>query len=230
MKNQLIKNLALGAMLFSFVACGGEKVNTDTKTTAGIEMRTDKMQGGQKQEDYQFDKKTQLRHGKSTLYFEDGKVLIEQTFDQGKLVGKHLMYYLNGKVNSEVFFVVGKREGAFKDFFEDGTLKQEGVYKNELIEGPLKTYYANGKLKEIVMFVGGTENGAFEDFDEAGRLKARGTYVTNAEGEAKENGLLEEMDSTGQVIAKKDCEMGTCYQIWDIKIGDMKPNRIPKQK
>lgn len=226
MKNQFVKILLLGGIVLSMAACGGEKGGTDTKVSADIELRTDKTQSGQKQEEYEFDKKTQLRHGKSVFYYEDGKVLIEQTFDQGKIVGKQVLYYPNGKVKSETLYAAGKREGGFKDYFEDGTLMQEGTNKNNVLEGPLKTYYANGKLKETVMMAGGLESGAFEEYDEAGRLTTRGTYTTNGEGEAKENGLLEEFDSTGQVVAKRECEMGTCYQIWDIKKGDMKPKKI----
>jgi antitoxin component YwqK of YwqJK toxin-antitoxin module len=227
MRTLLVKNAALALFLLTMSACGGSDA-PKTNETASVEVKKDMTADGKLQEEYEFDKARGLKNGKSKIFFDDGKVMIEQNYKLGKLDGKQTTYHPNGKVKSEISFIEDRQNGAFVFYHDNGTKYQEGTYKESAIEGVLKTYYPNGKLKESVTLVNGAENGAFEEYSEAGIISAKGNYVADEEGNAKEQGILEEYDETGKLIAKKDCEMGVCYKIWDIEKGDIKPNKMPK--
>ncbi len=221
----------LAAAIF-LTSCGGEKPaagGENTTSSSALEKKIDKYQSGKTQEEYEFDAKRKLRHGKSVFYYEDGKPMIEQTYKDGKREGLQKKFYPDGKLEAEIEHKNDMMEGAFVFYYPDGKKKYEGTHKNNGLHGQVRSYYPSGTLKELVTMVDGFENGAFEEYyDTTGTIKTKGTYTSlpEEEGRAAEQGLLEEYNPAGEVIAKKDCDKGVCYTIWTKEKGDIKPKKI----
>jgi antitoxin component YwqK of YwqJK toxin-antitoxin module len=71
-------------------------------------------------------------------------------------------YYENGQLVSEVIFNNGKEDGPYKTHHENGQLWAQGTIKDGNLDGPYKMYYENGQLE-----VEGTwKDGELIDFKE----------------------------------------------------------------
>ena len=74
------------------------------------------------------------------------------------------------KLESEITYADGRREGPFKRYHEDGkTLESEGTYTGGNISYQ-KTYYPNGKVKLVENKVDGSLK-VVEQYDENGNKK-----------------------------------------------------------
>lgn len=159
--------------------------------------------------------------------FISGKISEEGEYKDGKQEGIRTLFYESGKVQVEETYVNGQLTTK-KTYFEDGTLQSEGQYDEaETMNGQWKYYYQNGKLKETVHFKNSVEDGAFEEFYENGNKKAEGTYVPVAFGveiEGLEDGELREYDENGQLVAKKQCALGNCRTVWTAEDGEISKN------
>ena len=154
--------------------------------------------------------KTNAVQGTWVRMSPDKVKLEEAEYNGGTLNGKRTLYFENGKPEVVETYANGTFEGPFQLFYESGQLKQEGTYKNGETIGEWKGYYENGQLKEIVTFAGNLENGPFTEYHENGKLKTEGNYV---DGD-NEDGVLKEYDDTGTLVTKKECKMGVCQTIW----------------
>jgi hypothetical protein len=79
-------------------------------------------------------------------YFKNGKVNTELSYKDGEKDGVGRIYYINGNVNQEVTYKKGKRDGLAKRFYENGKLYQETQYVDDKMEGYRKKYDEEGKL------------------------------------------------------------------------------------
>ena len=70
-----------------------------------IKIHTEKYDNGDVKVEYQYydhpENNARINHGWKKLYYENGKVKAEETFVDGKLVGKEVVYYESGKVKEE---------------------------------------------------------------------------------------------------------------------------------
>jgi TonB family protein len=80
-------------------------------------------------------------------------------------------YYPDGKVESEISFLNGIREGEAKFYNADGTLKEERLYVNGRVDGLVKVYGDSGKLKELVNLENGKRHGPVSIFNENGEYE-----------------------------------------------------------
>lgn len=64
-------------------------------------------------------------------YYIDGRKKSSQMLDwENRLSGQSILYYSNGKIAEESFFVKGRRVGMFISYFENGKIKSIGKYKD----------------------------------------------------------------------------------------------------
>ena len=112
------------------------------------------------------------RNGKRLTFFDDdsGPDKIE-IYKDDKLNGVTIEYsHKTKKLDSEITYVDGRREGPFKRYHEDGkTLKAEGKYTEGNVTYQ-KTYYPNGKLM-MVEEGKGFDYKVVEQYDENGNKK-----------------------------------------------------------
>ena len=61
-------------------------------------------------------------------------------------VGVHRQYYENGKLGLEEYYENNKQEGEYRTWFENGKLRDEGNYKNGERIGLWTSYYYNSNI------------------------------------------------------------------------------------
>jgi len=77
-------------------------------------------------------------------------------------------YYPDGKIESEIKFSQGVREGEARFYNSDGILKEERFYVNGRVDGLVKIYSDSGKLKEVINLEFGKRNGPVSLFNGSG--------------------------------------------------------------
>ena len=58
-----------------------------------------------------------------------------------------IAYWDNGKVLSQIHYLDGKRDGSFRHWYKNGQLMNEGFYKNGKMIGTFISYYENGQIQ-----------------------------------------------------------------------------------
>jgi len=58
-----------------------------------------------------------------------------------------LEYYDNGQVLSQIHYLDGKRDGSCRHWYKNGQLMNEGFYKNGKMIGDWMSYHENGQLE-----------------------------------------------------------------------------------
>ncbi len=86
--------------------------------------------------------------GKFKKNYATGKLEQEVNYKNGKREGLLKGYHTTGKLEQEENYKNGKEEGVTKEYYENGKLEKELSYKNGKLEGVTKNYYYTGKLKE----------------------------------------------------------------------------------
>ena len=91
-------------------------------------------------------------NGIAIQYYENGKIMLESVFKDGKQDGISKSYYENGQLEEESVIKDGKKNGISKFYYENGQLKAEIINKDGKKDGISKLYYGNGKLKSEATF------------------------------------------------------------------------------
>ncbi|MDN3725111.1 hypothetical protein QRD02_12010 [Aequorivita sp. SDUM287046] len=102
------------------------------------------------------------KHGKQTLFYNNGEVQRISNFKNGLLNGK-VEYFAQG---NEALI----RLEHFKAFPKEGISKLHGVYKS---------FDSNGNLAEFTHYKNGIKNGKYELYHNNGKLREKGTYEDN---------------------------------------------------
>ena len=115
-----------------------------------------------------------------------------------KRSGKWILYYPNGKISTEAYYLSGKLEGRFSQYDKDGNytaygsfengertgqwmilednIKSVGSYKNDEQDGVWKEYYKDETLKSSTTFVNGNKVGWAEEYLPNGSITKKGNY------------------------------------------------------
>jgi hypothetical protein len=73
-------------------------------------------------------------------------------------------YYLDGKIESEVLVINGKKEGIYKKYDENGNIIITCNYIDDKIQGIMNTYNVNFygiKLNEIINYIDSKKEGKY---------------------------------------------------------------------
>jgi antitoxin component YwqK of YwqJK toxin-antitoxin module len=108
-------------------------------------------------------------------------------------------YFENGKVQTELTVINGKKNGPAKAYYETGELKREGTYLNDLLEGKTTTYFISGKIETETDYKAGAKTGYYKEYYENGKPKAEAELK-----DGKQDGLTKEYYETGQLKAEKN--------------------------
>ena len=87
------------------------------------------------------------KHGTWKYYDKFGKLEEERTFFRGKLNGKVILYFPNGKMRQEGYFKLDKQDSIYREWNENGSLALEGQYEMDIPKGLWKNYYIDGRIK-----------------------------------------------------------------------------------
>lgn len=85
-------------------------------------------------------------------------------------------YYVEGKLDKEVTFIRGVRNGMTKTYYASGGLKQVIIYDQGLRSDTAMWFYEDGKLYRTTPYVRDTIHGMQVQYYRSGRLKAHMSY------------------------------------------------------
>jgi len=124
---------------------------------------------------YEVDGK-QVYHGPFTKWYENGEVMIQGTYRDGKKNGVWKEYFRNGILKSEGAYVNGLKEGKWIIYYGSGHKHWEGNYHQNLKEG-LWIEYANTKeekkFAEVEYKAGKEVPGTYLQYDAYGNVVKR---------------------------------------------------------
>ena len=153
-----------------------------------------------------------LLSGMYKRYNQEGVLVEESFFENGKQNGTRTLYYANGNIESTSVYIDDMLTGKHKTYYDSGELMIDSDYKKSEIVGTLKKYYKSGQLLEEVTFKNDMENGPFVEYYENGNIKWKGNYLNGD----NEFGLIEQFDETGKLIKKMECDsLRICKTIWE---------------
>ena len=71
---------------------------------------------------------------------------VEETFENGYLVGRRVINYPNGQIRMDDNFENGSLSGRSVTYFEDGQIETDANYVSGHLEGPFTSYHENGQV------------------------------------------------------------------------------------
>ncbi len=127
-------------------------------------------------------------------YYEDGKLESNVNYLNGKRHGTATEYYRNGNIKREVIYKKDKLYGVLKTYYDFGALKSEEPYKDNMLHGVLKKYTAYGELAEQIDYRYGKIDGKLKRFFERQVVQLEQEYVNNTP-----NGIYNEYHPNGKL-------------------------------
>lgn len=129
----------------------------------------------------------------------------EGKFADSKKIGIWKMYFPNGNLKSEITYNNNRPSGYAKMYYANGKLQEEGNWENNRWVGSYKSYYENGQtFYDFVYTNSGKREGEQKYFYENGQV-----MMTGVMHEGKETGVWEEHYENGDIRAKKSFNDGS---------------------
>ena len=126
--------------------------------------------------DYKINYKDDEIEGELYEYYPDGKIQYEINFIAGKKQGKGITYYHSGQIDIEKNYVDDELNGTYKEYHYNGELFKEGNCIEGYFEGPWKTYYSNGQIQSEKSYAKGKINGIEKQYARDGKLHQEMSY------------------------------------------------------
>jgi len=140
--------------------------------------------------------------GKWVWYYENGQLLREESFRNGREDGWLIEYSDTGKVITRGEFVDGREEGEW--MIEIGDHLEEGVYQDGYKQGVwVHTYTSNGKVRFEGEYFDGIEIGKHVWYYDNGRKMLEGKYLNGIQ-----EGPWNRYDSEGNIILSIEYNQG----------------------
>lgn len=155
------------------------------------------------------------RSGKWILYYPDGKVSTEAYYLSGKLEGGFFQYDKDGNYTAVGSFENDERTGQWM-ILEDN-IKSMGAYKNDEQDGVWKEYYKDETLKSSTTFVNGIKVGWAEEYSTNGSPTKKGNYKKARADSYKPTGTWNywTYNSNGELKTKETIDEDTGFNIGD---------------
>ncbi len=116
--------------------------------------------------------------GRSVFFSEQGKILSESWFWEGKKVSVCRQFYPSDAPYAILPFKEGRKEGRHEYFYENGQLKTLEHFAHGKLDGPSTLYWPNGQIKREAHFSQGIRCGWDRMFTESGELIEEEQYVS----------------------------------------------------
>jgi antitoxin component YwqK of YwqJK toxin-antitoxin module len=131
---------------------------------------------GKKDEDGEF-----VRHGVSTVWYENGQKKSEQHFVNDVPNGPRLTWYIDGRKWTEGQYVDGLEDGVWRAWLADGTPQTEWTMRRGVWHGMYTEWHPNGKKRMQVEFVQGKRQGPMTTWDDQGVVVLTTDFVDGVE-------------------------------------------------
>jgi len=109
--------------------------------------------------------------------FSKNLLVSDRYFDEGKPHGKTKFYYDNGKLDTEIDYTGGIKNGLSIAYSKSGKVIEEINFKDDSFHGTLTEFWPNGKKLHQTNFDMNTKHGKHESWYESGIKQSEMTYV-----------------------------------------------------
>ncbi len=139
------------------------------------------------------------KNGLWQYYGESNKVIMEESYNHGKLHGKSVVYWQTQE-NQPMEIKNWKdslKEGEWIWFYEDGKIRQKASYKENKLDGEFKVFFADGVCHIDGKYAENVRDGLWQYFKEDGSVKIKieynkGKIVNEDEYERAETKMIDE--------------------------------------
>jgi hypothetical protein len=104
-------------------------------------------------------------------YHTDGRLESEVTYVKGRRNGITKTYYPSGRLKQTINFTDGRKNEMASWFYEDGKLFRTTPYKNDTIHGTQIQYYKSGRIKARMSYVDGNRIADLEEYFDNNKQK-----------------------------------------------------------
>lgn len=127
---------------------------------------------------------TKIKHGKETLYYQNGAIAQISYYVNDKREGLYQIFSQKGVLIYEAHYLNGLLHGICKLFdINSGKLKGQMNFAYGLQEGEMNVYYLSGKLWYSLHYTQGKKNGIFKEFDEQGVVLRQIRYINDVQAQ-----------------------------------------------
>ncbi len=139
--------------------------------------------------------KNGLTHGQSVLYSQYNEMPVSETdYLLGKKNGVYRQFYENAKIQEESYYLDDLKNGSSKWNNKNGQRIAEYNYKAGNFDGLQKTFYENDSIQTLSNYVENKLSGESKEYYRNGKLKLSGKYVNGVK-----DGAWTEYDELGKV-------------------------------
>lgn len=119
-----------------------------------------------------------LRFGKveEYFYYKSGEIKTYETFLEWQKHGRHISFYENGNVESEVDYHLDMKHGITNNYYTDNRLSISGYYLQNKKTGLWTWYHVNGQIEKTVNYKDDLEDGYSVEFTQDGEKICNGNY------------------------------------------------------
>jgi antitoxin component YwqK of YwqJK toxin-antitoxin module len=110
------------------------------------------------------------REGPARVYYDDGRIWVEERFAAGQRDGPFVEWHRNGKKAREGRFVQGAKDGRWTVWRDTGLVEEASSWRAGVPDGPFAAYWPTGKTRTEGRHCGGAQCGKWNTYDEGGRL------------------------------------------------------------
>jgi antitoxin component YwqK of YwqJK toxin-antitoxin module len=118
----------------------------------------------------------ELRHGPSSFYDPEGRLLAKGWFIKNQRMGINAQYYPNGPLYSLKRYKFGLIEGKQEYYYPNGALKTMMHFHGGKMEGQAVLYYPSGQMKRRLSFKEGKRHGPEEMWYPNGEKELEAEY------------------------------------------------------
>jgi hypothetical protein len=116
------------------------------------------------------------REGPARVYYDDGRLWVEESFHAGERDGPFVEWHRNGAKAREGRFARGLKDGAWTVWRDSGRVEEESHWRAGVPDGRFADYWPNGKPRTEGRHCGGAQCGRWSTYDETGKLAGSVEY------------------------------------------------------
>ncbi|MFA6582804.1 MAG: hypothetical protein WCS77_00780 [Elusimicrobiaceae bacterium] len=124
------------------------------------------------------DKAGVIPNGVVKEFYPNGKIKVEELYQNGALNGKRIKYDELGRIWAEETYQNGMLDGLVKihNYFKDKVFEEEAFFKNNKLNGVRKSYYPNGNPSVEETYKEGLLHGVRKSYYENGSINTEENY------------------------------------------------------
>ncbi|MBN1501495.1 MAG: hypothetical protein JW982_15150 [Spirochaetes bacterium] len=148
--------------------------------------------------------------GTKITYFENGKIQMEEMFQNGLKKGKTQIYYENSQTRQTSWYEQNLKNGKFNEWYPNGNIKVNGFMNDDKPSGKWTFYFDKGTKQMEGKFEKGLMSGIWRTYYTDGKAESFGEYSAG-----KKTGIWTYLNQKGQVTRKLtlngDMVAGRCW-------------------